>query len=160
MRHNRRRKMPGTNSAHRRANVRNLVTALIQRECIKTTEAKAKAVKPVIDRLVYRAKDDTVHSRRLANRLIKDRSVIKKLYTEIAPLFEGRVGGYVRIVKGYERHGDGAKMVVLEFIDKTQSYYDLEKAREERRKAEKDKQVEAAKKEAEMDAQMGGETAV
>ncbi len=160
MRHNRKRKMPGTSSAHRRANVRNLVTALIQRERIKTTEAKAKALKPVIDRLVYRAKDDTVHSRRLANRMIKDRSVIKKLYTEIAPLFEGRVGGYVRIVKGYERHGDGAKMVVMEFIDKTQAYYDLEKAREERRKAEKDKLVEAAKKEAEMDAQMGGEAAV
>ncbi len=64
MRHNRKRKMPGTSSAHRRANVRNLVLSLIQRERINTTEAKAKAVKPVIDRLVYRAKDDTVHSRR------------------------------------------------------------------------------------------------
>lgn len=152
--------MPGTNSAHRRANIRNLIVSLIQREQIRTTEAKAKAVKPIIDRLVYRAQDDTVHSRRLANRLIKDRSIIRKLYTEIAPLFEGRVGGYVRIIKDYERRGDGAKMVVIEFVEKTASYYDLQKAREERRKAEKEKQIEAAKKEAEMDAQMGGETAV
>lgn len=158
MRHNKTRKMPGTDSAHRKANVKNLVTTLIQRERIMTTETKAKAVKPVIDRLVYRALEDTVHTRRLANRIIEDRSVIHKLYHEIAPLFKERpgVGGYVRIVKGYYRHGDGAPMVVLEFVEKTQSFYDLEKAREERRKAEKEKKAAAVKKEAQMDAQMGG----
>jgi large subunit ribosomal protein L17 len=156
MRHVKRKKKLGRTPSHRNATLKNLVASLITHERIKTTAAKAKAVKPIIDRLVYRAKNDTTHSRRLANRVIKDRSVIHKLYHEITPLFEDRVGGYVRIVRGYNRRGDGAPTVILEFVEKTKGYYELQKAREERRKAEKEKKIAAAKKEREMEEQMTG----
>jgi large subunit ribosomal protein L17 len=156
MRHVKRKRKLGRTPSHRDATLKNLVASLITHERIKTTVSKAKAVKPVIDRLVYRAKNDSVHSRRLANRVISDRSVIHKLYHEIAPLFEKRVGGYVRIVRGYPRQGDGAPTVILEFVEKTKGYYELQKAREERRKAEKEKKIAAAKKEKEMEDQMTG----
>lgn len=156
MRHVKHKRKLGRTPSHRDATLRNMVASLIVHEQIKTTAAKAKAVKPVIERLVSRAKKDTVHSRRLANRIIKDRSIIRKLYREIAPLFEDRVGGYVRIVRGYPRRGDGAPTVILEFVEKTKRYYDLREAREERRKAEKEKKIEAAKKEKEMEGEMTG----
>jgi len=154
MRHVKRKGKLGRSPSHRDAMLRNLVSSLIVREQVKTTATKAKAVKPIIDRLVSRAKNDTVHSRRLANRIIKDRSVIRKLYHEIAPMFEDRTGGYVRIVRGYPRRGDGAPMVLLEFVEKTEGYFELQKAREERRKAEKEKKIAAAEKEKEMEQQM------
>ncbi|UCE28076.1 MAG: 50S ribosomal protein L17 [Candidatus Coatesbacteria bacterium] len=161
MRHVKRKGKLGRTPSHRDATLRNLVSSLIVHEQIKTTAAKAKAVKPIIDRLVSRARTDTVHSRRLANRIIKDRSVIRKLYQEIAPMFQDRTGGYVRIVRGYPRRGDGASAVILEFIEKTKGYYELEKAREERRKAEKEKKIAAADKEKEMEKQMtGGQAAL
>jgi large subunit ribosomal protein L17 len=161
MRHVKRKCKLGRMPSHRNATLKNLVVSLITHEQVKTTAAKAKAVKPIIDRLVYRAREDSVHSRRLANRIIKDRSVIHKLYREIAPLFTERVGGYVRIVGGYPRRGDGAPMVILEFVEKTKGYYELQRAREERRKAEKEKKITAAEKEREMEERMtGGRTAL
>lgn len=156
MRHLKRKRRLGRTTAHRDAVLRNLVASLITREQVRTTAAKAKAVKQMIERLVSRAKTDTVHSRRLANRIIRDRSVIHKLYHDIAPMFADRVGGYVRIVRGYPRHGDAAPTVVLEFVEKTKGYYELQKARAERRKAEKEKKIAAAKKEKEMEEQTTG----
>ncbi|REJ84377.1 MAG: 50S ribosomal protein L17 [Acidobacteria bacterium] len=117
MRHNQSNKKLGRNSSHRRAMFRNQLASLIENERIVTTLAKAKALRPIAEKLVTQGKQDSVHSRRLAARWVADRSLIRKLFTEIAPRFSDRPGGYLRITKIGPRHGDGAEEAVIEFVD-------------------------------------------
>lgn len=117
MRHGKTKRKLGRTSAHRIALFRNQLQSLVIHGRIITTLPKAKELRPVAERLVTRGKDDTVHSRRMVARWVADRDLVKKLFDDIAPRFAERPGGYLRIVKLGPRHGDGAEMAVLEFVD-------------------------------------------
>ena len=156
MRHRKYKRKFSRTPSHRRAMLSNLVRSLFQYEQIGTTEAKAKAVKGVADRLIDRARDDTVHARRLVAPVVKDRNLVHKLFHEIAPLAEGKGGGYVRIRKIHERRGDAAPMVLVELVNKTRRYYDRRKAEEEARKAKKEEARQAAEKAREAAQASGG----
>lgn len=90
---------------------------MIEKERIVTTLAKAKELRPIVEKAVTQAKEDSVHKRRMAGRSIASKDVIRKLFEEIAPRFVERPGGYTRIVKLGPRRGDGAEMAILEFVD-------------------------------------------
>ncbi|HPE92841.1 MAG: 50S ribosomal protein L17 [Sphaerochaeta sp.] len=107
------------NSAHRKALKRNMVTSLFRYERIETTKAKALEVRRMAEKMITRAKIDSVANRRLIARDITDEAVAVKLFTEIAPLFVERKGGYTRILKTGNRLGDAAEMVILELVEKT-----------------------------------------
>lgn len=107
------------NSAHRKALKRNMVTSLFRYERIETTKAKALEVRKMAEKMITRAKIDSVANRRLIARDITDEAISAKLFTEIAPLFVERKGGYTRILKTGNRLGDAAEMVILELVEKT-----------------------------------------
>ena len=146
MRHRKYKRKFSRTPSHRRAMMSNLVRSLFHYEQINTTEAKAKAVKALADRLIARAGEDTVHARRLVAPVVGDRNLLWKLFHEIAPIAEGDGGGFVRIVKTDTRHGDSAPMALVELVNKTQRYYDRRKAEEDARKAKKEEAREAAEK--------------
>lgn len=100
--------------------MRNLARAMIQHERITTTIDKAKALRPYIERLVTRARKDSVHSRRLVAREIHDRELLRRLFDEIAVRFADRPGGYTRILRMAPRRGDHADMAIIEFVDRRQ----------------------------------------
>ena len=156
MRHRKYKRKFSRTPSHRRALLSNLVRSLFQFEQVNTTEAKAKAVKALADRLIARAREDTVHARRLVAPVLRDRNLIRKLFHEIAPEAEGDGGGFVRIAKTDTRHGDGAPMAVVELVNKTRRYYDRRKAEEEARKAKKEEARQAAEKAAEAARASGG----
>jgi large subunit ribosomal protein L17 len=107
-------------SAHRQAMFANLACALIKHEQIKTTLPKAKDLRPVIERLVTKAKNGkgSLHVRRLAIQQIKDATMVTKLFDVLGPRYASRPGGYVRILKAGFRFGDRAPMAVIEFVDR------------------------------------------
>jgi len=107
----------GRTANQRKALLRGLLTSLVKYERIETTVAKAKAVKELVDRLVTFGKKGDLHSRRLALSYLPDKDLVRKLFTEIAPSFAERNGGYVRIVKTGFRVKDSAPMAILEFVD-------------------------------------------
>ena len=116
MRHLVKKKKLGRNTAQRRALLRNLVTSFLEKERIRTTLAKAKAAKPLAEKMITLAKKDTLHAKRQTLRFIYKKSVVKKLFEEIGPRFSERPGGYTRIIKIGPRAGDGAEMAILELI--------------------------------------------
>ncbi|MGE4293649.1 MAG: 50S ribosomal protein L17 [Desulfovibrio sp.] len=115
MRHrNSGRKLNRTN-AHRKALMRNMALALLTHERIRTTEAKAKELRKVVESLVTMALRDDLHSRRLAYKALNNHQMVQRLFDEIAPRFKGGNGGYTRILKlALPRRGDNAPMVVIE----------------------------------------------
>ena len=117
MRHQKQRGKLSRDSAHRKALMKNLCKEVIDHERIKTTEAKAKAVKPELERLITLAKKGDGHSRRLAMaRLGQDKFTVHKLFEEVAPRYAGRSGGYTRILKLGPRRSDATEMVFLELV--------------------------------------------
>jgi large subunit ribosomal protein L17 len=106
----------GRNPAHRKATLRNLVTNLIEKERIQTTVLRAKAARPLAERMITLGKRDSLHARRQAAGFLTTVEATKKLFTDLAPRFADRPGGYTRIVKAGWRIGDGAELAVLEFI--------------------------------------------
>jgi large subunit ribosomal protein L17 len=117
MRHRRKRHKLSRDAAHRKSLLANLSKELIEHERIKTTQAKAKAVKPEFERLITLAKRRDLHARRQAlSRLGQDKFVVHKLFEEIAPRYGSRNGGYTRIVKLGPRRSDSAEMVFLELV--------------------------------------------
>jgi len=104
------------NPAHRRALLRNLVTSLLDKERIITTLAKAKAARPLAEKMITLAKKNTLHTRRQALGFIFKKEVVKKLFDELGPRFAEREGGYTRIIKLGPREGDGAEMAILELV--------------------------------------------
>ena len=104
------------NTAHRRALLRNLVTSLLDKERVSTTVAKAKAARPLAEKMITLAKRDTLHARRQALRFIFKKEVVHKLFEELGPRFSERPGGYTRIVKIGPRSGDGAEMAMFELV--------------------------------------------
>ena len=116
MRHLVKRKKLGRDTSHRRALLRNLVTSFLEKERIRTTLAKAKAARPLAEKMITLAKKDTLHAKRQALSFIYKKPVVKKLFEELGPRFSERPGGYTRIVKLGPRAGDGAEMAMLELI--------------------------------------------
>ncbi|MBP7651928.1 50S ribosomal protein L17 [Candidatus Dependentiae bacterium] len=106
----------GRTPAHRKALMKNLASALIKYGKIETTTAKAKELRPYIEKIITRAKTDTVNNRRTINRYIKEKSVLKKLFAEIGPKYATRNGGYVRILKKGLRQSDSASMSYIELV--------------------------------------------
>jgi large subunit ribosomal protein L17 len=119
MRHQRAGKKLGRDSAHRKALYANLAGALIEHGRIKTTEAKAKAVKPMAEKMITLGRRGDIHARRQAIAFLRSQDVVHKLFSEVAPRFADRPGGYSRIVKIGTRQGDAAEMVYLELVDHT-----------------------------------------
>ena len=104
-------------AAHRKALHRNMVTSLFRHERIKTTKAKALAVRRTAEKMITRAKTDSVHNRRVVSGRLYDEGILAKLFTDIAPRMKERKGGYTRVLKLGERKGDAAEMVILELVD-------------------------------------------
>jgi large subunit ribosomal protein L17 len=117
MRHRRAGKKLGRDSAHRKALYSNLAGALIEHGRIKTTEAKAKAVKPFAEQMITLGKRGDLHARRLALAELRSQDVVHQLFADVAPRFADRPGGYTRIVRLGPRNGDAAEMVYLELVD-------------------------------------------
>ena len=107
----------GGGPAHERLMLANLATALFEHGKITTTEAKAKRLRPLAERLITFAKRGDLHARRRAMTVVRDKSVIHTLFTEIGPRFENRQGGYTRITKIGPRKGDNAPMAVIELCE-------------------------------------------
>ena len=106
----------GRTSAHRKALMKNLATSLLKRERITTTIDKAKAVRPYVEKLITRAKEDTVHNKREAAKRIQDRKTLIKLFDDIGPRFKERPGGYTRIMRLGFRSGDAAELAIIELV--------------------------------------------
>jgi large subunit ribosomal protein L17 len=106
----------GGSPAHQKLILSNLATALFEHRRITTTEARARMLRPVAERLITKAKKGDLHNRRLVLRTIKDKGVVHVLFTEIAPQFAERPGGYTRITKIGPRKGDNAPMAVIELV--------------------------------------------
>ena len=117
MRHQKQRNKLSRDSAHRRALLRNLCREMIEHERIETSQAKAKAVKPKVEKLITLAKRGDVHARRQAlSELGQDKFLVHKLFEEVAPRYAERPGGYTRIVKLGPRRSDSTEMVFLELV--------------------------------------------
>src|ERR1043165_136399 len=106
----------GGDAAHQKAMLGNLVASLIAAEAIVTTETKAKALRPVVEKVVTKAKKGGVYRQRDVIAFIRDREMAHKLFDEIGPRYADRPGGYTRILKLGPRHGDNAPMARIEFV--------------------------------------------
>ena len=124
----------GRNASHRRATLGALTLALFKYERVRTTLAKAREARRVAERLITRAREDSVHNRRIAGKAIQDERVLAKLFKDIAPRFAQRPGGYTRILKVGKRYGDSSEMAILELVE-----------RKERERKRKKKEAQAAK---------------
>jgi large subunit ribosomal protein L17 len=133
------------NTAHRNALMRNLVTSLILTERIQTTVAKAKAARPVVERMITLGKQGDLHARRLAASYLMDPAALKLLFEDFAQRYAERKGGYTRIVRTGWRKGDGADLAVLELVGSEV----LQKLAEKRAKKAEAKQKAAEKAKAE-----------
>ena len=118
MRHRNTGRQLSRNSSHRKAMMRNLATSLLNHEVIKTTLPKAKELRRVAEPLITLAKIDGVANRRVAFNLLRDKSAVGKLFTEIGPRYRSRPGGYLRILKCGFRAGDAAPMAYVELVDR------------------------------------------
>ena len=117
MRHNKSVNHLGRKSGHRKALLANMASSLILKKRITTTEAKAKALKPYVEPLITKSKEDTTHSRRVVFSYLKDKEATAELFRTIAPKVAERPGGYLRILHTGFRQGDAAEMVLVELVD-------------------------------------------
>ena len=117
MRHNKAVNHLGRKSGHRKALLANMASSLILHTRIVTTEAKAKALKPYLEPLVTKSKEDTTHNRRVVFSYLKDKNAVSELFRTIAPKVADRPGGYLRILHVGFRQGDAAEMALVEFVD-------------------------------------------
>src|SRR6185295_13586611 len=124
----------GRISSHREALFRNQLQSLVDKEKIVTTLPKAKELRPIAERVITRGKHGTVHDRRWVLRWVLKRELVKKVFDEIAPRFQERPGGYLRIVKLGPRQGDGAEMAVLELVEREAAAAAAEPAEEKKGK--------------------------
>ncbi len=129
MRHRSHRYRLGRVTAHRWALLRNLLVALFRHERITTTETKAKAVRPLADRMITLAKQESLHARRQVLTMVPDAEVVGRLFDTIAARFSDRQGGYTRIIKNGIRRGDAAPLVFLELVDRPTAPPDKDKAK-------------------------------
>lgn len=121
MRHGAAYRKLGRTTSHRQAMFANMAASLIKHEQIVTTLPKAKALRPVVERLVTLAKKGDLGSRRLVLARMRDETQTKKLFETLAPRYKARAGGYTRVLKAGFRHGDNAPLAVIEFVDRDES---------------------------------------
>jgi len=121
-------------ASHRKALHRNMVTSLFRQERIRTTKAKALEVRRTAEKMITRAKEDSVHNRRIVSSRLYDEGIVAKLFTDIAPRMKERNGGYTRIIKLGQRDGDAAEVVILELVD-----YKLDTDKDKKKSKKKDK---------------------
>ncbi len=149
MRHRHKVKKLGRTASHRRATLRNIASALIEHHQIRTTLAKAKAAQRYVDHLITYGKQNTVHARRLAFRLLQDHQLVKILFDDIAPAYNERNGGYTRVIKLGMRPGDGAQLAILQLVGFEELIIDDQSGKKTKRKgkpkAEKKKAAPTAK---------------
>ncbi len=152
MRHRKSIKKLGRTASHRKALTANVATSLFQHKQIKTTTPKAKAIKSTVEKLITFAKRGTLADRRQVLRTIRDKSVVRTLFNDIAPTFKDRNGGYTRVIKLGRRRGDGAEMALLELVGfegvllekQQEKEAEKESKTQKKEKQEQEKQKEAA----------------
>ena len=161
MRHLRHTKKLGRNTSHRRALLRNLVTSLIMEERLETTEAKAKAMRPHVEKMITLGKRGDLAARRLAGSYLLTRESVSRLFDTVAPRFGEREGGYLRIIRKGWRAGDGAETVFIELLGsekvieaKRVKRAEIRTKRQEQVRKQMEEEQQAAAAEAE---QAGGE---
>ena len=154
MRHGMANRKLGRTSSHRNAMFRNQLASLIESERIITTLPKAKELRPIAEKLITLAKNDSVHNRRQAARQVQDDSLIAKLFDTLGPRFSTRPGGYTRIMKLGARRGDAAEMAILELVERTP---EDRTEKEAPAKGEKKPKKAAPKKEASAEEEPEGE---
>ncbi len=123
MRHRKKFNHLGRKTAHRKAMLSNMAISLIEHKRIKTTVAKAKALRSFVEPLINRAKDDTTHSRRMVFRKLQNKHAVSELFREISQKVAEREGGYTRILKTGTRLGDNAEMCIIELVDYNETYF-------------------------------------
>jgi len=138
----------GRNTSHRRALLRNLVTSLIMEERIETTLPKAKAMRPLVERMITLGKRGDLHARRQAAGFLMTREAVDKLFATISPRMGDRKGGYLRIMHGGWQKGDGAELAVIELMGSEQVIAEKQKKRAEAR-AKRAEETRKAMEEAE-----------
>jgi large subunit ribosomal protein L17 len=147
LRHHRSGKKLGRDSAHRKALYANLACALIEHGRIKTTVAKAKAVRPVAEKMITLGRRGDLHARRQAMAYLRSQEIVHRLFADVGPRFKDRPGGYSRIIRIGPRPGDAAEMVYLELVDFSAEEQAEEKAERRRlrlrRRQEADERAEA-----------------
>lgn len=150
MRHRKSGRRLGRNSSHRKAMLRNMVTSLIDKEQITTTDARAKELRKLAEKMITLGKKGTLHARRQALEVIRDKKVVAKLFDRLAPRYTDRPGGYTRIVKLGYRSGDNAALSMIEFVEEEFTPKPKKKKAEEKpaKKAAPKKKDEAAVEEA------------
>ncbi len=121
MRHRNSGRKLSRNTSHRKALLRNMVTSLLDHERIQTTDAKAKELRGVADRMITLGKRGDLHARRQALAVIRDKDVTAKLFSELADRYRERPGGYTRIIKAGRRAGDAAPVSIIELVDRSES---------------------------------------
>src|SRR5689334_8747385 len=143
MRHQKKSIKLGRTSEHRKALLANQVCSLIEHRRIKTTLAKAKAVRPLAERMVTLGKDGSIHARRMAFATLRQKDAVKKLFDQIAPASTERNGGYTRIIRLGQRQSDAASMALIEWVDAAIA---TEEKPAEEKKAKKEKEPKAETK--------------
>ena len=116
MRHRKAGNHLGRNTSHRRAMLRNMVTSLFKHEQIETTDAKAKVIRPIAEKMITLAKRGDLHARRQALSYMQDKDVTHRLFDQLKDRFSSREGGYLRIVKKGFRKGDGASISIVQLV--------------------------------------------
>ena len=149
----------GGSSSHQKALLANLAASLFEHGRIKTTEPKARALRPYAEKLITHAKKGTLHNRREVMKKIRDKDVVHALFAEIGPFFADREGGYTRIIKVEARKGDNAPMAVIELVREKTVTSEADRARRAANKAAK-KAAEAAQAPVEPEAVEPEETAL
>jgi large subunit ribosomal protein L17 len=138
----------GGSSSHQKAILANLATSLFEHGRIKTTEPKARALRPYAEKLITHAKKGTLHNRREVMKKIRDKDVVHTLFAEIGPFFSDRNGGYTRIIKVEARKGDNAPMAVIELVREKTVVSEANRARRAAASAKKAAEAKPAKAEA------------
>lgn len=150
----------GGSSSHQKALLANLATSLFEHGRIKTTEPKARALRPYAEKLITHAKKGTLHNRREVMKKIRDKDVVHTLFAEIGPFFADRNGGYTRIIKVESRKGDNAPMAVIELVREKTVTSEADRARRAAAsQAKKAEETPVAEVEVEDAAIAGAETA-
>ncbi|MBP5332628.1 MAG: 50S ribosomal protein L17 [Bacteroidales bacterium] len=144
MRHNRAVNHLGRKSGHRKAMLANMASSLILKKRITTTEAKAKALKPYLEPLITKSKEDSTHSRRVVFSYLKDKEATAELFRTVAPKVADRPGGYLRILHTGFRSGDASEMVMVELVDFNEAALATKKEAKKTTRRSRAKKAEAA----------------
>lgn len=134
------------NTSHRKALLDNLVRAVILEESIRTTTPKAKEAKKVVERIITKAKADTVAARRIVHKTVRDQAALAKLFETIGPRFKERPGGYTRLIHVQNRAGDNAPMSILELVEKSEKTEEPKPAEKPAKKSKAKEQPKAEEK--------------